>query len=67
MSQLVRIAPGVVFSVDVLGAEWARKYRQTNAHVSSSEDPEPGHQSSRTAPESNPAAPSSMPDQMSLL
>lgn len=27
MSQLVQIAPGVVFSDDVLGAEWARKYR----------------------------------------
>ncbi|RQU68073.1 hypothetical protein DF141_28120 [Burkholderia cenocepacia] len=26
MSQLVRIAPGVVFSSDVLGAEWVRKF-----------------------------------------
>lgn len=67
MSELVQIAPGVVFSADVLGAESAHKYRQDNAHVSSIEDPEPEHQSSRTAPESNPAAPSSMPDQMSLL
>ncbi|KML41239.1 hypothetical protein VL15_38050 [Burkholderia cepacia] len=67
MSQLVQIAPGVVFSADVLGVEWARKYRQTHAHVSSSEDPEPEHPSSGTAPESTPAAPSSMPGQMSLL
>ncbi|WP_412025658.1 hypothetical protein [Burkholderia cepacia] len=67
MSQLVQIAPGVVFSADVLGVEWARKYRQTNAHASSSEDTEPEHQSSGTTPESNPAAPSSMPGQMSLL
>ncbi|WP_175712395.1 hypothetical protein [Burkholderia ambifaria] len=28
MSQLVQIAPGVVFSADVLGADWARKYQQ---------------------------------------
>ncbi|MGK8198541.1 hypothetical protein [Burkholderia cepacia] len=27
MSQLVQIAPGVVFSSDVLGAEWVRKFR----------------------------------------
>lgn len=26
MSELVQIAPGVVFSSDVLGAEWARKH-----------------------------------------
>ncbi|WP_265341765.1 hypothetical protein [Burkholderia pyrrocinia] len=41
MSQLVQIAPGVVFSDDVLGAEWARKYRRTNAHLISREDAEP--------------------------
>ncbi|WP_371287029.1 hypothetical protein [Burkholderia sp. NFACC33-1] len=28
MSQRVQITPGVVFSADVLGAEWARKYQQ---------------------------------------
>ena len=28
MSQLVQIAPGVVFSANVLGADWARKYQQ---------------------------------------
>lgn len=26
MSQLVRVAPGVVFSSDVLGVEWVRKF-----------------------------------------
>ncbi|WP_338638383.1 hypothetical protein [Burkholderia pyrrocinia] len=31
MSQLVRIAPGVVFSSDVLGAEWVHKFRGDDA------------------------------------
>ncbi|PRF71542.1 hypothetical protein C6Q12_24935 [Burkholderia multivorans] len=27
MSQLVRVAPGVIFSSDVLAVEWVRKFR----------------------------------------
>lgn len=27
MSELVQIAPGVVFSSDALGTDWVRKYR----------------------------------------
>ncbi|WP_175789887.1 hypothetical protein [Burkholderia ambifaria] len=33
MSQLVQIAPGVVFSSDVLGVEWTRKYRQDDGNA----------------------------------
>ncbi|MGU3779038.1 hypothetical protein [Burkholderia metallica] len=33
MSQLVQIAPGVVFSSDVLGVEWTRKYRQNEGNA----------------------------------
>lgn len=33
MSQLVQIAPGVVFSSDVLGVEWTRKYRQNDGNA----------------------------------
>ncbi len=39
MSQLVRGAPGVVFSSDVLGVEWVRKVRP-----SAGGDPLPGNE-----------------------
>ncbi|KGW18148.1 hypothetical protein X980_6042 [Burkholderia pseudomallei MSHR4000] len=33
MSELVRIAPGVVFSSKVLGVEWARKHLQDDGYA----------------------------------
>lgn len=43
MSELVQIAPGVVFSSDVLGADWVRKYQ-------------PGVESTRFTAQQNSAA-----------
>ncbi len=37
MSELVQIAPGVVFSSDVLGVDWARKYRQDDGNTQSTD------------------------------
>ncbi|WP_412529646.1 hypothetical protein [Burkholderia lata] len=67
MSQLVQIAPGVVFSADVLGADWARKYQQ----ISEIEVPN-GHAQSTTrrgppAKEADQAIHESTSSQMSLL
>ncbi|HDR8962225.1 MULTISPECIES: hypothetical protein [Burkholderia] len=67
MSQLVQIAPGVVFSADVFGADWARKYQKTseiqvpNGHAQSA--PRRG----RPAKEADQAIHESTSSQMSLL
>lgn len=37
MSELVQIAPGVVFSSDVLGANWVRRYQPDHAHSQSTD------------------------------
>lgn len=67
MSQLVRIAPGVVFSADVLGTDWARKYQQ----ISVSEVPNGNAQSAirrgRPAKEADQAIRESTSIQMPLL
>ncbi|KVV26830.1 hypothetical protein WK78_15050 [Burkholderia cepacia] len=61
MSQLVQIAPGVVFSSDVLGVDWARKYRQGDG------DAQPTDRQDLAAKESDQAGRTSMPAQLSLL
>ncbi|MBP0715670.1 hypothetical protein ABXK61_20445 [Burkholderia sola] len=67
MSQLVQIAPGVVFSADVLGADWARKYQQIteievpNGHAQSAA------RRNRAAKETGQAIGESTSSQMSLL
>ncbi|AOI67626.1 hypothetical protein WS51_28585 [Burkholderia territorii] len=67
MSQLVQIAPGVVFSADVLGADWARKYQQ----ITEIELPNGRAQSAtrriRPAKEADKAIAESTSIQMSLL
>ncbi|PRE06045.1 MULTISPECIES: hypothetical protein [Burkholderia] len=67
MSQFVQIAPGVVFSADVLGADWARKYQQ----ITEIEVPN-GHAQSATwrnrpAKETGQTIDESTSSQMSLL
>lgn len=61
MSELVQIAPGVVFSSDVLGADWVRKYRPDDGSPQSTDGlslaPREGDQAVRT----------STPAQLSLL
>ncbi|WP_175948212.1 hypothetical protein [Burkholderia pyrrocinia] len=61
MSQLVQIAPGVVFSSDVLGVDWARKYRQDDGNIQSTD------RQSLAVKESDQAARASIPAQLSLL
>ncbi|WP_081072803.1 hypothetical protein [Burkholderia cepacia] len=67
MSQLVQIAPGVVFSTDVLGAEWVRKHQPDSGHSRFGEAPDTENRPSQTAPQNNPASRSSKSAQMSLL
>ncbi|WP_257251936.1 hypothetical protein [Burkholderia cepacia] len=61
MSQLVQIAPGVVFSSDVLGVDWARKYRQGDGDAQSTD------RQDLAVKESDQAGRTSMPAQLSLL
>ncbi|AIO26470.1 hypothetical protein [Burkholderia cepacia] len=61
MSQLVQIAPGVVFSSDVLGVDWARKYRQDDGDAQSTD------RQDLAVNESDQAGRTSMPAQLSLL
>ncbi|KVK71971.1 hypothetical protein WS90_36055 [Burkholderia cepacia] len=61
MSQLVQIAPGVVFSSDVLGVDWTRKYRQDDGDARSAD------RQDSAVRESEQAGCTSMPAQLSLL
>ncbi|AWV05408.1 hypothetical protein DM992_39445 (plasmid) [Burkholderia sp. JP2-270] len=61
MSELVHIAPGVVFSSDVLGVEWARKYRPDDGKTQSA------NRYSLAVTESDKAVRTSEPAQLSLL
>ncbi len=68
MSELVQIAPGVVFSSDVLGIAWARKYQPgggnaaRNGNMQSADRPGPP-----PAQESEHDARASASGQLSLL
>jgi len=61
MSQLVQIAPGVVFSSDVLGVDWARKYRQDDGNTQSTD------RQSLAVKQCDQAVRASIPAQLSLL
>lgn len=61
MSELVQIAPGVVFSSDVLGVDWARKYRQDDGNTQSTD------RQSLVVKQSDQAVRASIPAQLSLL
>ncbi|ACB69098.1 hypothetical protein BamMC406_6695 (plasmid) [Burkholderia ambifaria MC40-6] len=67
MSQLVKIAPGVVFSSDVLGAEWARKYRPDDAGDVLSGNTRSTDRPASLAKKSDHAIHESISSQMSLL
>ncbi|KKL31103.1 hypothetical protein WR30_30610 [Burkholderia contaminans FFH2055] len=67
MTQLVQIAPGVVFSSDVLGVAWLRKSH--GDHVNAGESSATASSVLRvgSAAESGVAIPDALPTQMSLL
>jgi hypothetical protein len=67
MSQLVRIAPGVVFSSDMLGAEWVRKVLEDDAAASLCEDTQTTVRRGRPVKESDQAIHEGISIQMSLL
>lgn len=61
MSELVQIAPGVVLSSDVLGAEWARKYGPGDGNT------QPANRKRLAVTESDQETRAIEPDQLSLL
>ncbi len=61
MSELVQIAPGVVFSSDVLGGDWGRKYQPDDGSAQSTTE------QSSAVKESDHAGRTSIPAQLSLL
>ncbi|RQU99903.1 hypothetical protein DF047_33830 [Burkholderia cenocepacia] len=67
MIQLVQIAPGVVFSSDVLGVAWLRKHH--GGHVNAGESSATPSRVLRAGPatERDVAIPEAPPTQMSLL
>jgi hypothetical protein len=67
MSQLVRIAPGVVFSSDVLGVEWVCKFRADDAGDARHESAESSTRRRRPDKESAQTIDESSSRQMSLL
>ncbi|WP_338641790.1 hypothetical protein [Burkholderia pyrrocinia] len=67
MSQLVQIAPGVVFSADVLGAEWARKYQQSDGDDVQCGNAQSAVRRGRPAKEGDQVIHESISSQMSLL
>ncbi|KVQ42812.1 hypothetical protein WK03_20090 [Burkholderia cepacia] len=67
MSQLVQIAPGVVFSADVLGTEWVRKFQQDDTSDALRENAQSAVQCDRSVKESDQAIHKSISSQLSLL
>ncbi|WP_175981822.1 hypothetical protein [Burkholderia sp. BCC1630] len=67
MTQLVQIAPGVVFSSDVLGAAWLRKHLPDYGNAERSGDALPSGRRDRIATEKDYAVPEGLSNQMSLL
>lgn len=51
MSRLVQIAPGVLFSADVLSPEWGREYRQDEVARPVDRDKQSARRSGRTGEE----------------
>ncbi|HDR9511467.1 hypothetical protein C5615_34975 [Burkholderia cepacia] len=67
MNQLVRIAPGVVFASDVLGAEWVRKFGPSAAGASLPKNAQPSERRERPENEMAHTIQESNSPQMSLL
>ncbi|WP_175884932.1 hypothetical protein [Burkholderia sp. BCC0044] len=67
MSQLVQIAPGIVFSADVLGADWARKYQRISASEVLNGNAQSAIVRRRPAKEADQAIHESASSQISLL
>ncbi|RQR26687.1 hypothetical protein DIE23_28980 [Burkholderia sp. Bp9143] len=67
MSELVQIAPGVVFSSDVLGIAWMRKYRPDGGNVSPTGNAQSAVRPGRSDEEGDQVGRASMSGQLSLL
>lgn len=67
MSQLVRVAPGAVFSSDVLGVEWVRKFRPSAGGDSPPENEQRSERRGRPNSDTAHAVQESDSIQMSLL
>ncbi|MBN3779969.1 hypothetical protein G3O06_20750 [Burkholderia sp. Ac-20345] len=67
MSQLVQIAPGVVFSSDVLGVAWMRKHHADYGNAERSGNAHPDGQRNRTPTEKDDAIPEGQSNQLLLL
>ena len=67
MSELVQIAPGVVFSSDVLGIAWARKYQPGGGDAARNGSMQSAGQPVPPAQESEHGARASVAGQLSLL
>ncbi|MGU7773745.1 hypothetical protein ACV229_26625 [Burkholderia sp. MR1-5-21] len=67
MSHLIQIAPGVLFSSDVLSPEWGREYRRDEGTVEIDLNTKPARQPGSAAEESNRDFRESIGGQMSLL
>lgn len=67
MTQLVQIAPGVVFSSDVLGVAWLRKHHGDHGSAEQSSDIPSNGQRVGSATKREVAIPEALSTQMSLL
>ncbi|WP_137909960.1 MULTISPECIES: hypothetical protein [Burkholderia] len=67
MGQLVQIAPGVVFSSDVLGVAWLRKHHGDHVNAGESSATASSVLRAGAATERGVAIPEALPTQMSLL
>ncbi|CAI9009843.1 conserved hypothetical protein [Burkholderia ambifaria] len=67
MGQLVQIAPGVVFSSDVLGVAWLRKHHGDHGNAGERSATPSNGQRGGSARERVVAIPEALPTQMSLL
>lgn len=67
MIQFVQIAPGVVFSSDVLGVEWARRHRQNDENPRQAGDMQSADRRGWPMKEGDHDVRGNMQSQMSLL
>ncbi|RQS09091.1 hypothetical protein [Burkholderia sp. Bp8998] len=67
MSELVQIAPGVVFSSDVLGIAWVRKYRLDGGNGPPTGNAQSAARPGRPDEEGDLAGHASLSGQLSLL
>ncbi len=67
MNRTVQIAPGVLFSADVLSPEWGREFRGDAVAGQAVRDAQPARRSGRACEEGECGTRESNGDQMSLL